>query len=694
MRKSILTALMSFFWLISFAETTKTPLTLGEEGATGGWKYKTITDAKEKIKEGDKVVIDFGTATSGSYAISNEEGTKIVTGEGTATGSYNSEHEFYSFSGTSTISINVNNAIYEAIQTGGMRVEYDNSTCTAREAYISVYTYEDIPDLTEIRLSAPTAINDSWNYCIVEGASYLLNADDNLVLSFDNASGTEQFAICDSEGNKIFGGNIKNASYDSQWKCYTVGSGAKAIQFAVDADLLAKIQNNGMRIEYSGLENAAIKVGTIEEGGDEGGDEGNGTITENGWEGSVTFADWNTEPVFIAAELFTGLAAGDKVVFTGTVSGEAEIQIAYNDPALPEGKQWTDIVSYDLFDGTYTIVIDETNLSQFTNGIFVKGHDYTLTNVKVVKAGEGGDEGGDEGGEVILPSTKTNIWSGEETISWSGNGIKLLGYWFQDAKVGDILQFTFKDPITTGKEPDEIQIGNSSYKAIVESAPGKGCVSITKETYELELTEDYIDQILNGEQDGGLRLKGRGTLLSIDLYSQEALPSYTTSTLISYETPHDMGRWSDDAMIKILAPKFKGLKEGDKIVINLANAGDETTTAQLQIATASGKWSYLRPEFQNVGVQAPKFFFTIGADETTFYPTNGMAIKGQLCSITSIEIWKKGTSTGINEINGEAGSAESATVIYDLNGRRMQDTGSKGVYIICKNGKTRKVIVR
>lgn len=164
----------------------------------------------------------------------------------------------------------------------------------------------------------------------------------------------------------------------------------------------------------------------------------------------------------------------------------------------------------------------------------------------------------------------------------------------------------------------------------------------------------------------------------------------TTKTPLTLGEEGVTGGWK----YKTITDAKEKIKEGDKIVINLANAGDETTTAQLQIATASGKWSYLRPEFQNVGVQAPKFFFTIGADETTFYPTNGMAIKGQLCSITSIEIWKKGTSTGINEINGEAGSAESATVIYDLNGRRMQDTGSKGVYIICKNGKTRKVIVR
>ncbi len=62
--------------------------------------------------------------------------------------------------------------------------------------------------------------------------------------------------------------------------------------------------------------------------------------------------------------------------------------------------------------------------------------------------------------------------------------------------------------------------------------------------------------------------------------------------------------------------------------------------------------------------------------------------------ITSIEIWKKGSTTGITEINDENGQSESETMIYDLNGRRMLDTGSKGVYIICKNGKTRKVIVR
>lgn len=249
---------MSLFCLISFAGTETIQLTLGEEEVTGGWKYKTITDAKDKIKEGDEVVINFGSATSGDYAICNKSGTKIVKGAGTSTGSYNDQHEYYSFSGSSEIKFTVSSSIYAAIQYGGMRVEYDYNKCTAASASISRFTYDDVTGLTDMQLGTATKISDSWNYQIVEGATYLLNDCDKIIFNFANTTGSEQFAICDAEGNKIYGGGIANTSYNSEYQCYTVNSGTSSIKFEVDAALLATIQKKGLRIEFSGLNNISV----------------------------------------------------------------------------------------------------------------------------------------------------------------------------------------------------------------------------------------------------------------------------------------------------------------------------------------------------------------------------------------------------------------------------------------------------
>lgn len=256
-----------------------------------------------------------------------------------------------------------------------------------------------------------------------------------------------------------------------------------------------------------------------------------------------------------------------------------------------------------------------------------------------------------------------------------------------------MIQFTVTDLSTSTTSPSQLQIGNSNYQALVEGRTGQGCVDVTSSTYQLVLTDAIIDEIVDGAQDGGLRIKGQNcTLTSVDIVTERQQYSYTIETVKEFQTPQDMGMWSDDALFKIEASKFSSLGEGDRIVFQLASAEDQ---ARLQIA-ASTDWTYLRDEFKNAGVQSPMFFFTLASDELNYYANGGgMSVKGTKCAISSVQIWHRGSvATGIDNISNAVKDNIDFSMpyeIYTVDGKKVQSMSGKGLYILRQGKKALKV---
>ena len=411
---------------------------------------------------------------------------------------------------------------------------------------------------------------------------------------------------------------------------------------------------------------------------------------DSAWTGSFSPASWD-EYLELPASLFEGVAVGDKIQFIGMAGTNSHIQLNNADwsATIP-----VNTYNCDEFTGEYTVEVTEDNLSFFQGNVYVKGENFTITTVKIIKAssGEDGGESGGEGG-TVTEGNVVNVWSGTEAISWSGNGVKILGYWFQDVVAGDVIQFTVTDLSTSTTSPSQLQIGNSNYQALVEGRTGQGCVDVTSSTYQLVLTDALIDEIVDGAQDGGLRIKGQNcTLTSVDIVTERQQYSYTIETVKEFQTPQDMGMWSDDALFKIEAAKFSSLGEGDRIVFQLASAEDQ---AQLQIA-ASTDWTYLRDEFKNTGVQSPMFFFTLASDEPNYYANGGgMSVKGTKCAVSSVQIWHRGSvATGIDNISNAVKDNIDFSMpyeIYTMDGKQVQSMSGKGLYILRQGKKVLKV---
>lgn len=123
---------LTFFLLIlmsigSVAQTTTTELTLGDEGDVNGtWKFRVITDIKDKLMVNDDLVISFHAATNGNqYAIcsaTEKDGDnykKLV---------YNFKDDKDHFdceAGQTECTVKITSELLKAINSGGLRFEYN-----------------------------------------------------------------------------------------------------------------------------------------------------------------------------------------------------------------------------------------------------------------------------------------------------------------------------------------------------------------------------------------------------------------------------------------------------------------------------------------------------------------------------------------------------------------------------------------
>ena len=86
----------------------------------------------------------------------------------------------------------------------------------------------------------------------------------------------------------------------------------------------------------------------------------------------------------------------------------------------------------------------------------------------------------------------------------------------------------------------------------------------------------------------------------------------------------------------------------------------------------------------------------------TFSGTNAVVSNGStkftlsLADLASMFFSSDASTTGISTIDADGTSADNgeATEIYTLNGVRVDDMSKRGVYIVKKNGKTFKQVVR
>ena len=106
-----------------------------------------------------------------------------------------------------------------------------------------------------------TSSSDGWSSLVVTNAGEIKQGD-FLIFSFDEASSSDQYAICNESGDKIYTVGCKN---NQNW--YNCADGQEYFVLTVTKKFYDDIQSGGLRLQYKGLKNLNGHIKRIFEDG-------------------------------------------------------------------------------------------------------------------------------------------------------------------------------------------------------------------------------------------------------------------------------------------------------------------------------------------------------------------------------------------------------------------------------------------
>ena len=106
-----------------------------------------------------------------------------------------------------------------------------------------------------------TSSSDGWSSQVVTNAKEAIQQGDFLIFSFDAASSTDQYAISNENGVKIYTEGCKD---NEDW--YDCANGQKDFVLTVTRKFYDAIQSGGLRLQYKGLKNLNGHIKRFEDG--------------------------------------------------------------------------------------------------------------------------------------------------------------------------------------------------------------------------------------------------------------------------------------------------------------------------------------------------------------------------------------------------------------------------------------------
>lgn len=309
------------------------------------------------LKVGDQVVFE-GDGNGAEIQIANKDWTSYITAN-----SYNCVPFYGSYT------VDVNESVLNNFQ-GGIHVKGKNLTLRS----ISIKSKEESGDADQEETSGGEREDgkgwngnfdsNGWNSILKVGASAF------------SALGVGSEVIF--KGSTTGSGQIQIANKD--WTSYIPDNANKCDDFNgtytidIDETNIAFFQK-GINVKGQNFTLESITVKTPADIAEENKDKA--------WYGKFKATTWK-DVLDIEGSVFSSLKLGELVVFKGDAYGTsdeaAQIQIADNDyeTFITENK-------YNCvpFNGTYTVYVDESNLSIFQGGIHVKGIHITLKSIEI-----------------------------------------------------------------------------------------------------------------------------------------------------------------------------------------------------------------------------------------------------------------------------------------------------------------------
>lgn len=352
--------------------STQVDLTLGEKTKISeSWSYQVVTDAKAKIQQGDFLIVSFDAASADNqYAICNEKGDKIyIKGADKGKDYYNCA------AGQKDFTLTVDQDLYDAIQSGGLRLEFNglkNLKVSAKRINEDWTSYKPKDsDVTQI-MSTPLYIKDWYS-----NDSYVLKTNQDYV-------GKTLRVVCLETGDDAYAFLKKG---DSNWTTLMSGSdkfsiaGWKYFEIKINDDLNNLLKGDGLRIGGNNYYIAGIYVYGSDTTAPAWADEESDVIDTYTFSSPLggTAKEW--EGAKIPGSFFEFQGQGDQIsktklantknniirfVFDGTAGEGAQVSAKDANPASTSS---SDDILKDA-NGNYASYIRQRNHDQTTNSFY------------------------------------------------------------------------------------------------------------------------------------------------------------------------------------------------------------------------------------------------------------------------------------------------------------------------------------
>lgn len=244
------------------------------------------------------------------------------------------------------------------------------------------------------------------------------------------------------------------------------------------------------------------------------------------WTGEVAMGNWSGY-VVLTAEQTSSFETGDQLLVTVKDLDNSGTPMVYL-----QNSGWTDftpsVKTTLTAAGTVSFTLTEEMMAEIAGkGMVVKGCYATLTKIALQKEVELGDNDSD------LDAAFTEVWSGEQKISWEEPGkawATIPASAFANLKEGNLLHFDI-DAVQPGAQA---RIVSASWQGF-DGAPIK---NVSVPYYEYEVNGDMLAEIMAN----GLVISGNGyTLTSISIVDQTPLPKTAAEVDLSGIKAYERG---------------------------------------------------------------------------------------------------------------------------------------------------------
>ena len=238
---------------------------------------------------------------------------------------------------------------------------------------------------------------------------------------------------------------------------------------------------------------------------------------------------------------------------------------------------------------------------------------------------------------------KVNVWTGSHEVNWS-KSLDLNASKFATAQVGDKVAFTIE---SVGADA-EIFIQDASWTDVKDMIIKPIAATATQVSFTI--TDAALEAL-----SAAVHIKGQNvTITSIDLYQQAEVKDYQSCVI--YTGPDvAFGSWKKE--VKIAADKFVDAEPGDKIKFNFT---DVVSGAQIQINDGSYTESFV--EYDDILEDSYEFVLT--EENLAIIKENGIAIKGQKATVTTIELLTVATGGETTDTYNEVDVKSTAPLTF------------------------------